>query len=362
MSSLKIRSASEQVAEHLRAELLRGVWSGVMPGEDRLVTSLGVGRDTVKLALRHLEQEGLLVGQGPGRRRLIVLPSGGQAVAPMRVVILLGVADDRRADYMVDLQHTLVESGHSAFFHAKTLAELGMDLPRIRRLIADSEADAWVVFAGSREVLKWFAAQQTPLFALAGRMEGLSIAGTKPDKVPSYIDATRHLVGLGHRRIALLVKRERRLPEPGRSERAFLEELQSHGIHTGPYNLPDWEDSIDGFHQILDSLFTRTPPTALIIDESAFFFATQQFLLNRGIRVPQDISLLCTDGDPVFAWCKPAISHIKWDHRPVVRRIVRWANNVASGKDDRRQSLTKAEFVVGGTVGPARDWGSRSFP
>ena len=41
-------------------------------------------------------------------------------------------------------------------------------------------------------------------------------------------------------------------------------------------------------------------------------------------------------------------------HRPVVRRIVGWTNNVASGKDDRRQSFTKAEFVEGGTVGKAK--------
>jgi hypothetical protein len=37
----------------------------------------------------------------------------------------------------------------------------------------------------------------------------------------------------------------------------------------------------------------------------------------------------------------------------VVNRIVRWANNVARSKDDRRKTLTKAEFVDGGTVGVA---------
>jgi len=53
-----------------------------------------------------------------------------------------------------------------------------------------------------------------------------------------------------------------------------------------------------------------------------------------------------------FEWCKPSIAHIRWDSRTVVRRIVRWANNVARGKEDKRQTETKAEFVAGGTVGP----------
>ena len=39
-------------------------------------------------------------------------------------------------------------------------------------------------------------------------------------------------------------------------------------------------------------------------------------------------------------------------YRPVVRRVVRWVNNVARGKNDRRQTLTKAEFVEGGAIGP----------
>jgi len=31
---------------------------------------------------------------------------------------------------------------------------------------------------------------------------------------------------------------------------------------------------------------------------------------------------------------------------------VTWAANVSRGKEDRRQTMTKAEFVEGGTIGP----------
>ena len=46
------------------------------------------------------------------------------------------------------------------------------------------------------------------------------------------------------------------------------------------------------------------------------------------------------------------VSHIRWDSGPVVNRVVQWAHHVAHGKTDRRQTLTKAEFVRGGTIGP----------
>lgn len=69
--------------------------------------------------------------------------------------------------------------------------------------------------------------------------------------------------------------------------------------------------------------------------------------------MPQDVSLICTDADPGLAGCQPSVAHIRWDTHPVVHRVVRWANNVAHGKDDRRQTLTQAEFIDGGTVGKA---------
>jgi hypothetical protein len=37
----------------------------------------------------------------------------------------------------------------------------------------------------------------------------------------------------------------------------------------------------------------------------------------------------------------------------VVNRIVRWVQHVSQGKEDTRQTVIKAEFIEGGTIGPA---------
>jgi hypothetical protein len=352
MEAFRVLTAAEQVGEHLRAELYRGAWGGRMPGGSRLATELGVGRDTVEAALQILERDGLLVPQGAGRRRRIELPEG-RVARPMRVAIL--VTEDSGADYMIDLRHLLAEAGHVPFHPAKTLVELGMDAGRVARLVNRTEANAWVVVSGSYEILEWFSWQPKPAFALFGRRGRVSIAAVGPDKVPPFAAATARLIGLGHRRISLLCRRQLRLPQPGLPGRAFLHELAAHGIPTGAFNLPDWEESKKGFVTLLDSMFGATPPTALILDEAFLFNAAFHYLAKRGLRVPEDVSLVCTDADPAFAWCEPSVARIRWDYRPVVRRVVRWAANVSHGKDDRRQTLTKAEFVEGGTIGPAMD-------
>lgn len=64
MKNLRIRSASGQLAEHLKEEIRAGRWTERMPGETWLVTNLRVGRDTVRAALAQMEEKGVLVSQG----------------------------------------------------------------------------------------------------------------------------------------------------------------------------------------------------------------------------------------------------------------------------------------------------------
>ena len=350
MAKVTIQSGAEQVAAHVRAELERGRWAAGMPGRSRLAAELGVSGKLVEAALGQLEREGLLAGAGPRRRRRVVTARLGSA-GGLRLVILPFESRDRKEEDIVDLRHRLEDAGHSVDFAERSLTEMRMSMPRVARLAEGCAADAFVVIAGSREILEWFARGPRPAFALFGRRRGVAIAGAGPNKPPAIAAATRRLLELGHRRIVMLARRVRRLPKPGTSETTFLAELAAGGIEPGPYHLPDWDDSVDGLHNCLEALFQVTPPTALIIQEVSPFMASYLHLTQRGLRVPQDVSLICTDAAGAFDWCRPPIAHIRWDSAPVLRRVLSWAENIRRGKEDRRQTLTQAEFVEQGTVG-----------
>lgn len=351
MAVFSILSPSEQVADHLRGELIRGRWTGTMPGVPTLAAELGVDHKAVASAITLLEQSGILAGQGPGRPRRILHPKG-DVVNSLRVALLDFDIPSQGSDYMIDLLHRLEQAGHVPYLTEKTLDDLGMDVGRVARFVKKTEADAWIVCAAPRDVLAWFVQYDKPAFALFGRRGTLPIAGVGPDHVKVSRILTRRLISLGHRRIVMIARQPRRLPEPGQCERAVLEEMQASGIPTGSYNLPAWEETPAGFHRLLDELFRISPPTALIIYEPVFYHAAKDYLARKGIFAPAQISLVCTDPDPTFAWCRPAISHFQWDYRPVVHRVVGWVNKMAKGKTDRQQTLTPIEIVEGGTIGP----------
>jgi DNA-binding LacI/PurR family transcriptional regulator len=163
----------------------------------------------------------------------------------------------------------------------------------------------------------------------------------------------RELVSRGHRRIVLLNQRARRHPGPGLPERAYLEELHAAGITPSSFNMPDWDASPEGLVEFLHACYLITPPSAFLIDESYLFQAVKHQLASRGIRCPRDVSLVCTDPDHHFIWCRPSVAHIQWDHRELIRHILRWAKSVREGKERRDQIEVPANLVLGDTIGQA---------
>jgi DNA-binding LacI/PurR family transcriptional regulator len=351
MASRAFSTFTDQVAERLRQGMLEGWWQETLPGRKQLAAELGCSPWTVEEAVQRLTKDGLLVSPGAGSRRRIVLSEGMARPRALRVMILLYEASDRNANYMVDLLHRLRDTGHEAIFAEKTMHDLGMNVKRIARFVESSAADAWVVLAGSRDILEWFAERKTPAFALFGRNSKSPLASLSLQKAEALIELADRLIDLGHRRMVILAREERRKPTPAYLEQVFLDRLAERGIPTGPYNLPDWGDSPKEFRKILDSLFRHTPPSAMIVDQPSLCFAVLQHLSRLRLTAPADVSLACTDMSDSFEWCDPSIAHIAWDSRPVINRVVKWADNIGHGKDDRRKNVSKVKLVLGGTIG-----------
>ena len=270
----------------------------------------------------------------------------------MRVMILLYENSDRQTSYLVEMLHRLQDAGHQTGFATKTMKDLGMNEDRISRFVERTEADAWIVVAGPLQVLAWFAQQPKPAFALFGRSNRTPMASASIRKGSALAALVGRLVALGHQRVVMLSREDRRKPILGQFEQMFLSQLQEHGIPTGSFNLPDWGDSPQELQRVLTSLFRYTPPTALIIDDTRLFFAAMQHLARLGFVAPEQVSIACTDHNPNFEWCLPPITHITWDAGPIVQRVLKWADNVSRGKEDLRRITKNARLVIAGTIGP----------
>lgn len=340
----------DQLVIYLRELITSGELGEKMPGVRKLAGKLGVSSNTVTAAIEQLSVDNLLLPQGHGKRSKIAT-LGGMKKTTFRLAMLSYERADAEIDYVVEIQRRLREAGHIVIMADKSLMDLGMRVERIAKLVAQTEADAWLILSAPKHVLQWFVDQSLPAFALFGRFRQLPIPGTGLDKIPAFRAAIRRLVELGHRRIVLLQPDHNRKPTFARLVIESLEEMEKHGIKTGPYNIPDWEQSPAGLRRCLDALFAFSAPTAILFDRSNELLGAQIYLAHRGILAPRDVSLVCDD-DSAFDWCVPSISCIQWQSHSWVRQVVHWADCLANGKEYRIQRFTKATFVERGSIGP----------
>lgn len=350
-------SLSEHTAQHLREGFRAGRWSGKLPGVWLLARELGVSRDAVRAALRLLEAEGFIRHGGAGKSRHVTKVRDLDGRRVLRIGILLASPlekDNAHTHELIFTARQAIEAaGHVCFVAAKSAEHFHDKVERIRRHMKDCEADAWILYSASRDVLDMASAEPAPSFALGGQMMGLPMAGSRADLSVPIGDCVDLLVAQRHQSIVLICPAKWRLPKPNRSAQVFLDRLEHHRIRTDAhYNLPEWNHTPEGLNILLQSLFFATPPTALVVMEPECLGPVLVFLAGRSLRVPEQVSVVNILPDPMQAFYRPAIAHFQWPVQPHVKRIVQWVNALARGKVDRKISTTEPVFVSAESIGP----------
>lgn len=330
-----------------------------MPGVLALESELCLNRNLLGQALGMLEEEGILVPQGRGKPRKIVIPKAHR-LDTLRIGILRHEEQDvKRFHPLAEAKYLLETAGHSVSIAPGTLTGMNMNPKRVEQAISKHEVDAWVVVSGSKTLLEWFALQPFPSLSFFGNFSGVKIASVVPAVQAEYQVLIRKFLQLGHKKIVFFSRSttptmmDMELKADAGQRGVLARELDAHGITYGHYNRPCFESDPEKLQQCLHQLFRVTPPTAIYVDEAFLALVVYEFLLKRGIRVPEDVSLVCNVEDHAFEWNRPVISHFRWEPGAIGRRVLQWADNLAQGKEDFRQVSTKLSFVEGGTIAQA---------
>lgn len=360
MQHLRRASLVEQTANHLRQGFLDGRWVGKLPGEAKLASELGVSRDTVHVALKSLENEGVLAPASLGKPRRIL--SARERTSEQRILRIGWFANTRldeenshSQELFLRIKNAVEAVGYVFVLAEKSIEELGNDVTRVAKFIQGQAADAWIVYSGTREVLAWLATMPVPVLAIGGRSKGLPLATARTDLSSAINHIVDSLVEQGHRRIVLVSLPLWRQPSPAPAAQAFLNRLEHHRLRSSTdYNLPEWNETPEGMNELLESLFFATPPTALLLSEPMYVLPIFTFLASRGLRVPQHVSVISLMPDPVLRLNRLPLAHLDWPILPHVHRAISWLDSVVRGDSDRNEVIFHATFVPAGTIAPAK--------
>jgi LacI family transcriptional regulator len=124
---------------------------------------------------------------------------------------------------------------------------------------------------------------------------------------------TRHLIELGHRRIALISGAP--MIYPGRERRrGFVEAFREMGLEP-PMHLVRG-DSLEmqyGFREASAFVHSSEPPTAIVAGNNQILEGVVQAIRGNGLSIPRDISIAGFDDSPLARLASPPITVVRRD-------------------------------------------------
>ena len=162
--------------------------------------------------------------------------------------------------------------------------------------------------------LQRLAAARIPLVVIDPPEEpGPGIRSVGTTNWQGCLTATRHLIELGHRRIAIIGGPEHLWSSRARlaGYRAALEAAGLGAGGAGELIRRDHFCAEGGRRQARELLALPQPPTAIVAGNDAQAFGVLQALGERGLRAPEDLSVVGFDDVPVASWATPALTTVR---------------------------------------------------
>ena len=161
-----------------------------------------------------------------------------------------------------------------------------------------------------------------------------------------------YLIGLGHRRIAILVAEAQEESIGKLRLEGYCDALKAHGIEIEPNLICQTDDKLGHFamengyvttKKLLDSGETFT---ALYAVADALAIGACRALYEAGLRVPDDISLAGYDGIDVANYTVPSLTTMHQPVEKMAKDTTRLLFDIISGKTEHQHVTYKAELII----------------
>lgn len=127
--------------------------------------------------------------------------------------------------------------------------------------------------------------------------------------------ATRHLIELGHRRIAVIGGHPTALTSRARVA-GYRDALTAAGIDPDPGLTRHGGFSVEGGYEAVGALLDGDdPPTAIFAGNDLQALGAYRAILERRLRIPEDVSVVGYDDIPLAEWIHPSLTTV---HQPLL--------------------------------------------
>lgn len=204
--------------------------------------------------------------------------------------------------------------------------------------------------------------RSTPCVLLARRPRSYRGAFVGTDNVEAARLGTQHLVGLGHRRIALVTRPEAVASAIDRQD-GYRLALAEAGLPCDERLVLAAAQTPEGGRAAVADLMRLDPlPTAVFAYSDMQAIGILVGLREAGVRVPEDVSVMGFDDVETARYVSPPLTTVAQDTDRIGRLGAQLLINLLAGRSHRRAHLLAGSLVVRGSTAPPRASGDAPPP
>ncbi|MGI9657292.1 MAG: LacI family DNA-binding transcriptional regulator [Gaiellaceae bacterium] len=212
-------------------------------------------------------------------------------------------------------------------------------------LVSETDCDSSKLLNGFRSVV-----------LLDREIHGFTGDAVWPDHGAGLRQAIDHLVSLGHDRIALVAGKT--------DQRGSRVRIESYREHVHALGLP-WDPALvqtgladrdTGYSALMKLFQLERPPSAVIAGSNRLFVGVAHAVRDRGLRIPQDLSVITCDDVDASALHEPPIDVVERDAAGMGRAAAELAlTRLADPSAPPRKRMISTTFLARGSSAPYGD-------
>jgi LacI family transcriptional regulator, repressor for deo operon, udp, cdd, tsx, nupC, and nupG len=162
-----------------------------------------------------------------------------------------------------------------------------------------------------------------PLITVLERLPNRSLPVIRTDHRTGAAEATRHLVELGHRRIAHIAG-SRHAPSTARRLAGYRDALEAAKLPAPPELVEPGDFTMQSGATGMEKLLRlEAPPTAVLCANDEMAFGAIRMLHKVGLTVPDDLSIVGFDDQNMAAFYNPPLTTVHIPRHELGRRAAR---------------------------------------
>jgi DNA-binding LacI/PurR family transcriptional regulator len=353
----KKTSLIAETAATLKQWIADGEMGQTLPGELRLKALLGVGRNTLRLALKILEDEHYISSPGQGRQRRVEQShSAPRTTASRRQLPVTFLSPYPMVDRitlleMEDLRKHLAGQGRELRFVTAGAVIQKRPEQHLQRMLRENPSAAWILSYVSEATQRWFQKQELPAFIYGSAFPGVDLPFIVNDWESAAFHAGIQLTRQGHRVIAQ-ISYEQMMPGMLAVERGLRRALATVNAADRLLMLKTGHPPESVFQSLETTFNQPTRPTALVFCSSCQLVTCYSWLTSKGIAVPADLSLVSIPSDSWFDDLYPPVCHYENNLNTFAHHVRQKVMElVETGCVVRKSIRVRLEYKAGATIG-----------